>query len=139
MEVINALWPDDEQRTSFFSVAQDGPMVMLNLLRFRDKAAYPDGSDAHLSGAEAYGRYAQGVMSLLKAHGARITFAGTLDGILLGRVEEPWDMVALAWYPSTAAMEAMVNSPDYAAIAVHRDAGLAGQLDIWVKPLTPVP
>jgi uncharacterized protein (DUF1330 family) len=54
---------------------------------------------------------------------------------MLGQVEELWDMVAIAEYPSRAAMVAMVKSPDYQAIEVHRMAGLAGQLNIRTKTM----
>jgi uncharacterized protein (DUF1330 family) len=59
--------------------------------------------------------------------------AGPVTGLLLGEVEELWDMVAMAHYPSLAAMRAMVEHPDYQAIAVHRTAGLAGQLNIKMQ------
>ena len=49
---------------------------------------------------------------------------------MLSEVEELWDDVAIAMYPSRAAMLEMVSSPEYQAIAVHREAGLAGQLNI---------
>jgi len=59
--------------------------------------------------------------------------AGPVTGLLLGEVDELWDMVAMAHYPSLAAMRAMVEHPDYQAIAVHRTAGLAGQLNIKMQ------
>jgi uncharacterized protein (DUF1330 family) len=49
---------------------------------------------------------------------------------MLGEVEELWDTVAIAMYPSRKAMMEMMMSPDYQASAVHREAGLAGQLNI---------
>jgi uncharacterized protein (DUF1330 family) len=45
-------------------------------------------------------------------------------------VEELWDTIAIAMYPSRQAMIAMMQSPEYQAIHYHRDAGLAGQLNI---------
>ena len=56
-----------------------------------------------------------------------------LSGLQLGDVEELWDMIALVEYPSLAAMKEMVESADYREIAKHRDAGLAGQLNIKIK------
>jgi uncharacterized protein (DUF1330 family) len=53
--------------------------------------------------------------------------------LMLGEVEELWDMVAIVEYPSRAAMLQMVQSPEYQAITKHRDAGLAGQLNIRTK------
>jgi uncharacterized protein (DUF1330 family) len=58
-----------------------------------------------------------------------------VTGLLLGEVEELWDMAALAEYPSLAAFRAMATSPEYQAIEHHRRAGLAGQLNIRTKPM----
>ena len=60
-------------------------------------------------------------------------FSGAVTGLLLGEVEELWDMVAIAEYPSRKAMLMMVQSPEYQAITKHRDAGLAGQLNICTR------
>ena len=49
---------------------------------------------------------------------------------MLGAVEELWDEVAIAIYPSRKAMLQMIQMPEYAEIIVHRSAGLAGQLNI---------
>jgi hypothetical protein len=57
MEVKNAVLPEPQQFMDFFGAPEDGPFVMVNLLRFKAKAAYPDGSDADLSGRDAYMRY----------------------------------------------------------------------------------
>jgi uncharacterized protein (DUF1330 family) len=51
----------------------------------------------------------------------------------LGEVEELWDSVALVMYPSRKAMFAMTQDPAYQASAIHRKAGLDGQLNIEVK------
>lgn len=134
MKVENAVYPGAEQAAGFFGGPEDGPFVMVNLLRFKPHAEYPDGSDSHLSGREAYLRYAAAVQHCLAAVGGRPVYAGTVTGLLLGEVEDLWDMVALAEYPSLAAMQAMVQSPEYQAIAVHRAAGLAGQLNIRTRP-----
>lgn len=49
---------------------------------------------------------------------------------MLGEVEELWDSVAIAQYPSRAAMLEMMQLQEYQEISVHRSAGLAGQLNI---------
>lgn len=135
MQVINTVQPGADQARSFFTAAEDGPFVMVNLLKFRDKAQYADGSNADWTGAQAYAQYASAVSKLVEGLGGRIVYAGAVSGLLIGEVEELWDMVALAEYPSRAAMFAMANSPAYAAIAHHRDAGLAGQLNIRTTAL----
>jgi uncharacterized protein (DUF1330 family) len=133
MRVTNTLHPGAGQLQAFFGAAEDGPFVMLNLLRFRDKALYPDGRDAGLSGMEAYQRYGAGVKPLIERVGGKLGYSGHVTGLMLGEVEDLWDMVALAQYPSLAAFREMVMSPDYQAISVHRDAGLLGQLNIRTK------
>ncbi|WP_296717424.1 DUF1330 domain-containing protein [Erythrobacter sp.] len=133
MKVSHQLHPSPEQAMRFFSADDDGPICMVNLLKFRDKAAYADGSDPELSGREAYARYAAGVQACIAVVGGKLRFGGTVTDLLLGEVEELWDMVAIAEYPSRKAMFAMVQSPEYQAIAKHRDAGLAGQLNICTR------
>lgn len=136
MKVENAVRPSDEQLKSFFARAgtdKDGPVVMVNLLKFRDRAAYPDGRDAHLSGQEAYMRYGVEVAKIVSKLGGRMIFGGMVDGLMLGECEELWDQVALVEYPSRQAFLDMVMSPEYHAIEVHREAGLAGQLNIGTR------
>ena len=135
MNVVNAVFPPAKQAASFFGKEDDGPFVMVNLLRFKERADYADGSDADLSGREAYARYASGVRACLAAVGGKALYAGAVTELMIGEVEDLWDMVALAQYPSRAAMMAMVQSPEYQAIEKHRVAGLAGQLNIRTKSL----
>jgi uncharacterized protein (DUF1330 family) len=134
MQVANAVFPSAEQAQAFFGGVEDGPFVMVNLLRFKPKAEYADGSDAHLTGAEAYARYGVEVSKLIEGLGGKIRYSGQVTGLLLGEVEEPWDAVALAEYPSLVAFRAMALSPEMHAIEHHRKAGLAGQLNIRTKP-----
>ena len=100
---------------------------MLNLLKFKDKAEYADGRASELSGAEAYGIYAQEVVGHLAKVGGAPMFSAQVERLMLGEVEELWDTTAIAMYPSRKAMLEMISSPDYQASAVHREAGLAGR------------
>ncbi|MCK5909123.1 MAG: DUF1330 domain-containing protein [Caulobacter sp.] len=134
MKVLNAVFPEQSQMVEFFGAPEDGPFVMVNLLKFHEKAQYPDGSDSHLSGKEAYARYGEAVRKLVEGLGGRIRYNGVVTGLLLGEVEELWDAVALAEYPSLAAFKAMALSPEMHAIEHHRKAGLAGQLNIRTRP-----
>ena len=133
MKVVNHLHPTPEQAKAFFGAEEDGPMCMVNLLKFREKAEYADGSEPELSGRDAYLRYGAGVQACIAAVGGRARFSGFVTDLMLGEVEELWDMVAIAESPSRAAMMQMVQSPEYQAITKHRDAGLAGQLNIRTK------
>ena len=76
MKVENRVYPDGEQIAALQEAGPDGPIVMVNLLKFRDKALYPDGRDPDLSGREAYDRYAVEVVKLLEAVGGRVLYTG---------------------------------------------------------------
>jgi uncharacterized protein (DUF1330 family) len=133
MNVTNQVHPNAEQAQAFFTAPEDGPFVMVNLLKFRKNAEYPDGSDAHLTGREAFLRYGMAVRAHIERVGGKPGYAGPITALMLGEVENLWDMVALAEYPSLEAMRAMVEHPEYQEIAKHRSAGLAGQLNIKTK------
>ncbi len=107
-----------------------GPIIMVNLLKYRDKAEYPDGRRTDLTGREAYAVYGQAVAKLVEAHGGRIIFSGNVSHLTIGVVDELWDDVALAEYPNRGALMTMSTSAAYAEIAPHREAGLKGQLNI---------
>ncbi len=134
MKVENAVLPPMQQAMEFFGAPEEGPFVMVNLLKFKPKAEYADGSDAHLSGREAYARYGEEVAQLVEGLGGKVHYSGEVTGLMIGEVEDLWDMVALAEYPSLAAFREMAMSPAMHAIEHHRVAGLAGQLNIKTKP-----
>jgi len=130
MEVKNSLAPNEAQMKGFFDPGSDGPIYMVNLLKFREKAEYGDGRETVLSGTEAYMLYAAGVSEILEQLGGGGMFSARVDRLVIGEVEELWDAVAIAMYPSRQAMMEMFQSKQYQDIHVHRDAGLAGQLNI---------
>jgi uncharacterized protein (DUF1330 family) len=130
MEVENAVIPTQEQMAGFLAPGPDGPISMVNLLKFKEKASYDDGRETDLTGAEAYAIYSRGVMKTLAKVGGKLVFSGEVSRLMLGEVEELWDSIAIAQYPSRAAMLEMMQLPEYQEISVHRSAGLAGQLNI---------
>lgn len=116
---INAMQPTPEQFQEFLGTDFGGPIVMVNLLKFK-----PNG------GREEYAKYSEGVQPLLESVGGRVLFAGDARFCLIGNAD--WDMVALAEYPNPQAMMKMVSTPEYQAIHKHRDAGLEGQVNYAV-------
>ena len=128
MKVVNQVYPTFDQ---LMHVAQDptpGPIAMVNLLKFRDKAQYQDGRPDDISGREAYMRYAAAMGQIIEAAGGRFLFSGEVKQLVIGEVEELWDAVGIAEYPSRAAFHRIATSADVQAIGVDREAGLAGQL-----------
>ncbi|MBN2297041.1 MAG: DUF1330 domain-containing protein [Deltaproteobacteria bacterium] len=103
----------------------DTSIIMLNLLKYREQAKYPEGFNAEpCSGKQAYERYAQGARETLKAIGARAVWKGKVEGILIGPEGEYWDDVILVQYPSRKIFLKMVKSDDYKKASVHRTAAL---------------
>ena len=94
------------------------------------KAEYPDGRETDLTGQEAYGIYGKEVAAHLAKVGGKGVIGGQVTGLRLGVVEDLWDTIAIAMYPNRKAMLTMITDPDYQKSAVHRAAGLEGQLNI---------
>lgn len=131
MDVVNELGPSDPKVIEqMMQKGPDGPIFMVNLLKFKDKAEYEDGRETTLSGREAYNIYGTTVRDILPKFGGVAMFAADVTMLTLGRVEELWDEVAIAVYPNRAALVAMSTSDEWRDAAVHRTAGLAGQLNI---------
>ena len=102
------------------SLPDNGPVVMVNLMRFRERSL-----DGNGSGRDAYSRYSKGDMPLLKKVGGTVIWAGAVEGVSLGDLGDGrWDWVALAHYPSRAAFLEMMTSPEYAAINLDRENGV---------------
>ena len=133
MKVENRLSPNEEQMKGFLVGDADTPIHMVNLLKFKEKAEYEDGRETTLTGAEAYAIYGAEVQAHLAKVGGKGIFSGRVSRLMLGEVEDLWDMVAIATYPSKKAMLTMISDPRYAESAKHRTAGLEGQLNIETK------
>ncbi len=133
MKVENKVIPSEEQMKGFVDGDIDSPISMVNLLKYKEKAEYEDGRVTELTGKEAYQIYALEVAKLVEKTGGKILFGGEVSRLMLGEVEELWDMIAIAYYPSRKKMLEMMMSPEYAEISIHRTAGLEGQLNIETK------
>ena len=107
---------------------------MLNLVRFRLQAAYPDGRAA--TGQEAYRAYAQASAPVFQRVGGRQVWVGRVAHLLIGPPHERWDAVFVAEYPNPAAFVAMVRDPEYRQAVKH---GQAAVEDSRLIRLAPVP
>ncbi len=107
----------------------EGPVTMLNLLRFRDIADYSDSPDLApdnpISGKHAYAIYSERTLAHLAAVGGTVTFMGEGGSLLIGPEQARWDRVLLVQYPNLSAFLAMTQNPEYLAGAGHRTAALA--------------
>lgn len=132
MKVENQVRPHPESVQQFVT-GSDGPVVMVNLLKFKPMAEYADGRETQLTGQAAYQLYATQMRERVEAAGGRFLFGGSVAGLLLGEVEELWDAVGLVEYPTPRTLITIASSPDFHEIEQHREAGLAGQLNITTR------
>lgn len=113
-------------------LAEEGPIHMLNLVRLRDKAVYPD--DRAATGAEAYAAYGRESGPIFRRVGGRIAWSGDFRLMLIGPAEERWDRCFIAEYPSGAAFVEMVKDPDYQKAVIHRQAAVLDSRLIRLNP-----
>ncbi len=128
---MSSVDPDERQIRELVSRIDDGPVVMINLLKFRERAR-----DSSESGAEAYGRYAAVVGGLIEDFGGRMVWRGRADQILVGDSECDWDMAVLIEYPTRRAFLEMVSLPEYQEIHSDRDSGLERTSLIACTPIS---
>lgn len=111
------------------------PILMLNLLRFNERAVYPDGSEhTPCSGREAYARYSRTALAKVRGVGGEVQLAAHAHMALIAPQGEAWDQLLLVRYPSPAAFLAMLADPQYQAATVHRTAALADSRLIGTTP-----
>jgi len=137
MEIERTVHPDRPTADSFArEQVSPKPIVMVNLLRFRERADYSGtGIDAApASGKEAYERYGQAVVKLLWREGGQLLWAGNVRASLVAPSYERWDQVALVYYPSRAAFVRMVSSEEYQKIVGHRTAALEDSRLLETRP-----
>lgn len=118
-KVPSAIRPNREQFVELASSPDEGPVVMLNLLKFKARAEGEAGS-----GADAYKRYGEAALKMVEEQGGRVLWQGRADQILIGDPEQGWDSVVLVEYPSRKAFIEMVTIPKYESAHEHREAGL---------------
>jgi uncharacterized protein (DUF1330 family) len=97
----------------FLETAPDDPVVMLNLLKFRE------------GGRPSYERYAREIRPFLERAGARMIYLGDTSTTLVAPEWHDWDAVLLVRYPSRRAFSAMVADPDYQRITELRTEALS--------------
>jgi uncharacterized protein (DUF1330 family) len=128
MNVTNDLYPTPDQLTALIADAASGPIAMVNLVKFREKAVYRDGRQEDLSGRDAYLRYVARMRPIVEAAGGRLLFSGNVNALVVGEVGELWDAVGIVEYPSRAEFVRIATCDEVQTIGVDREAGLAGQL-----------
>ncbi len=120
--------PNPAQMQAFAERAGDGPVVMLNLIRFK-----ADG------GQESYLRYTQAVAPLLAGVGGEVVYMGRGAELVIGTDDNDWDLVLLVRYPTRGHMLKMATSTAYAEIKHLRDDSLIRSVLLATDPVGGVP
>jgi len=126
-EAARAIVPSTEQLKALVEKGPKGPLVMVNLLKFRARAAYgEDRAEARqaLTGRDAYLRYGAVAQKCVAEAGGGIVWGGNQALVAIGDADDHWDQVICVRYPSVQAFLQMVQRPDYQAASYHRDAAL---------------
>lgn len=118
-----AVEPDPQQFADVAALAggeSDGPVVMLNLNRYRDR--------------EAYLRYGVVAAAVLERVGGRILWHTDAKLTVIGDESDRYDEVIAVWYPSLAAFSELATDPEVLAVREHRQAGLEHAALICCEP-----
>jgi uncharacterized protein (DUF1330 family) len=111
---------------------EDGPVWMINLMRYKDRAEYADGRETALTGREADDEYTP--VGPLAAVGAEIVFVADVVDQLLGDAPR-WDRVAVVRYPTRRSFVEMQQRPDFQELHEHKDAGMAQTIVMGTQPM----
>jgi uncharacterized protein (DUF1330 family) len=119
------LTPNLEQFQELVGASDEGPVVMLNLLKFKQ------------GGEESYLRYGDAAAGMVEERGGRLLWSGRAEQVLIGDPAVDWDVVVLVEYPSRAAFIEMVSSPEYLEAHAEREAGLERTVVLACSPAPP--
>lgn len=128
-----------EAGRAFYQRGISGPVVMLNLLRFRDTADYSTSpelaADSPISGREAYQRYIEHTLPFLQAAGGEVLFKGKGGPFLIGPEAAHWDEVLLVRHAGVDQFMAFARNEGYLKGIGHRTAALADSRLLPIEPL----
>jgi uncharacterized protein (DUF1330 family) len=137
---MSSIDPTRPQFDAFKAQPRDTTIHMLNLIRLRPLAAYPEDHPNHgkgLTGLEAYRAYGRESAAIFARVGGKQIWAGKPEGVLSGPTDERWDIAFIAQYPGGGAFLAMVTDPVYREVVKHRTAGVEDSRLIRFAPVEP--
>lgn len=132
--------PEREAWDIFKTLPRDQVIHMLNLVKVKPLATYPEGHPDHgkgLSGLEAYRVYGRTTAHIFQRLGGRQVWAGKPRVMVTGPGSETWDIAFIAEYPNSQAFIDMVRDPEYRELVVHRTAGVEDSRLLRLDPITP--
>ncbi len=106
-----SILPTEEQFENLNAISNDGPLVMVNMLRFK-----PEGGEA------LYEKYSQLTLKILDKIGAKVIYYGSDSSTFIG--DDAWDAILLVQYPSRAAFVKMITDKEYLEASQYRTQAL---------------
>ncbi|HEX3427125.1 MAG TPA: hypothetical protein VHT30_13400 [Acidimicrobiales bacterium] len=136
--------PSDENVRRLIERDIQGPVSMLNMLRFRDVASYSNSPelapDEPISGSAAYELYIEHTLPYLLATGGTVEFIGDGGHYFVGPDDERWDLVMVVRQNSVADFFSFASNAEYLRGVGHRTAALEdSRLLPLVSRSTPTP
>jgi uncharacterized protein (DUF1330 family) len=128
---MSAITPNPQQFQQLARSPETGPVVMLNLLKFKQRADTGNGT-----GAESYSRYGETAVRMIEERGGHVVWQGRATQVLIGDPAADWDVVVLVEYPSRKAFIEMVSDAGYLKSHEHREQGLERTIVLACTPVT---
>jgi hypothetical protein len=125
------LSPTPNQMKILLQRDQNIPVVMLNYLKFRDVAVYPDDfkGKRYKTGREAYQKYGQ-----RDSHNNQIDIFGNYKSTIVGEDEPNWNNYVFVRYPSVKKFLEMISTKSYQDSSGQRSAGLENTILLSITP-----
>jgi len=117
-------YPEPGQIQELMNGPADTPVVMVNLLSFKDKA---DGGNEGMKGVDSYRLYGEKMKKFVESKGGRFIWSGRVDSMVIGESDEKFDVIALVEYPNRKAFVEIATSAHVKKIGQDRAKGLTGQ------------
>ena len=110
---------------------QDGPIFMVNLMKYHDVAQYSSADAPQVSGREADDKY--NPASILNKIGADIVFVADVTKNHIG--DEDWDRIAIVRYATRKSFIDMQQRKDFAEKHEHKAAGMKRTTIVCCRPV----
>ena len=119
--------PEYASHLATCALEQDGPIFMVNFMKYRARAEYDDGRDDGITGKEADDRYAP--LDILADIGALVVFFGDVE------TGGDWDRVGIVRYPTRRSFMMMQARPDFQSRHAHKVAGMERTIVCGTLPM----
>ncbi len=130
---------DKKAYDAMLELPVDQPLDMLNMIRYKDKAVYEEGSEfakKNWTGEQAYAEYRRHSSPVARRVGSSVAYVGAPQLTVIGPEYEKWDSIFIIRYPNLKSFQALLSDPEYKKHAFHRSAAVADSRLIRLESVT---